>query len=221
MKTLALIWILAALTMAVIFSIWQSLNLPIFTLLFLILPLISLVRHKEASKIGLKPISVGSFLKWTAVNLGGLGLMYVIFESWSGAYAFLLKEATAPGAADPTFIWLSRLDGAAGWIGLLLFSGLITIFAEELCFRGWVQFRLMEKIKPIWANLIQAALFTLPQLIAAAMMPDPVQGIVYGLVYAFGAIGLFNGWIAQQAGAIWPNLAAATLMNLILSLIIL
>jgi len=47
------------------------------------------------------------------------------------------------------------------------------------------------------------------------------MGLVYGLVYAFGAIGLINGWISMKAGAIWPNLIAAAVMNLILSIVIL
>ena len=52
-------------------------------------------------------------------------------------------------------------------------------------------------------------------------MPTPVMGLVYGLVYAFAATGMINGWVASKAGAIWPNLVAATLMNLILSVLIL
>jgi hypothetical protein len=47
------------------------------------------------------------------------------------------------------------------------------------------------------------------------------MGIVYGLVYSFGAIGMINGWVSMKAGAIWPNLIAASVMNLILSILIL
>ena len=101
------------------------------------------------------------------------------------------------------------------------FSGLITIFAEELFFRGWLQNTLRPKVGKLWANVIQAALFTLPQLIVAFLMPSPVIGVVYGLVYSFGAIGMINGWIATQASAIWPNLIAATVINLILSIVVL
>jgi membrane protease YdiL (CAAX protease family) len=220
-ETIALIWILSALLLAVAFSLWQSLSLPVFTLLFLILPFINLIRYGDASRMGMGGIKITSLLKWAGINLAALALIYAIFEPWSGAYAFLLEEATRAGATDPTFAWLTLLDGPAGWVGLLLFSGLITIFAEELCFRGWLLRLLQPKVGLLWANLIQAALFTLPQLVVAFLMPSPIQGIVYSFVYAFGAIGLINGWVAAKAGAIWPNLIAATGMNMILSLLIL
>ncbi len=220
-ENLGLIWILIALIISIIFPIWQNLNLPIFTLLSLILPLISLLRHKNTARIGLGKISLGHLLKWTAINLGALAVMYAVFEPWSGAYASLVEEATQPGSTDPTFAWLSILKGPAGWIGLFLFSGIVTIFAEELCFRGWLMRMLAPKTGAFWANVLQAALFTAPQLIIAFIMPQPVQSIVYGLVYAFLGIGMINGWVSQKAGAIWPNLIAASIMNVVLSLLIL
>lgn len=104
---------------------------------------------------------------------------------------------------------------------MFLFTALISIFAEELFFRGWLQNLLRPKVGTFWANVIQAAIFTLPQLIVAFIMPSPVMGLVYALIYAFGAIGMLNGWVASRAGAIWPNLIAASVMNLILSVFIL
>jgi membrane protease YdiL (CAAX protease family) len=187
----------------------------------LLFPLIKLIKHRDAAHIGMGQIPWRDFIKWTVINLAVLIVVYAVFEPWSGAYAYLLEEATAPGASDPTFAWLTRFDGLGGWAGMFLFSGLISIFAEELFFRGWLQNALCPKVGAVWANVIQAALFTLPQLIVAFLMPTPVMSLVYGLVYAFGAIGLINGWVATKAGAIWPNLVAATLMNLILSVLIL
>ena len=219
--TLALIWLLAALALAITFPLWLGFNLPIFTLLFLLIPLVRLLLTKDAAKIGMGQIPLKSVLKWAGINLGALILVYAIFEPWSGAYAFLLEEATAPGTTDPTFAWLSLVDGPGGWAGMFLFSALISIFAEELCFRGWLLNLLQPRVGGMCANVIQAAVFTLPQLIVAFIMPSPVMGLVYVLVYAFGAIGMINGWVANKAGAIWPNLIAASLMNLILSLLLL
>jgi len=206
---------------ALTFSFWFDLSIPIFTVLFLLVPLVSLLVRNDAAHIGMGQIQWRDFIKWTGINLATLIVAYAIFEPWSGAYAFLLEAATAPGATDPTFAWLTRFDGLAGWVGMFLFSGLISILAEELFFRGWLQNVLHPKVGALWANVIQAALFTLPQLIVAFLMPTPIMGLVYGLVYAFAAIGLINGWVATQAGAIWPNVVAATLMNLILSMLIL
>ena len=220
-ETLALIWLLAAAAIAIIYPIWQDLILPLFTLLFLAIPLVNLIIHKDAGRIGMGRIKFVKLLKWTGINLGALILVYAVFEPWSGAYAFLLEEATGPASTDPTFALLSLIDGLGGWAVMFLFTALISIFGEELFFRGWLQNLLRPKVGSLWANVIQAGVFTLPQLIVAFMMPSPVMGIVYGLIYAFGAIGMINGWVASRAGAIWPNLIAASLMNLILSILIL
>jgi membrane protease YdiL (CAAX protease family) len=220
-ETFALLWLLTAITLAIGFSLWQGFSIPIFTLLFLILPLLNLILRKDAQNLGLGKVRIGKLFKWAGINLGALILVYAIFEPWSGAYAFLLEEATGQGATDPTFSWLRLVDGLGGWIGLFFFSGLVTIFAEELFFRGWVLNHLKPRVGSVWANVIQAALFTLPQLVVAFIMPTPMMGLVYGLVYAFGAIGLVNGWVASKSGTIWPNLIAATIMNFILSILIL
>jgi len=220
-ETFAAIWLIAALIIAILIPFWKDLSLPIFTILFLALPLIHLIRRKNAQQIGMGNIELGKILKWAAINLGALIVIYLIFEPWSGAYAFLLEQATTINSTDPTFAWLRLFEGPAGWAGMFLFSGLISIFAEELCFRGWILNRLKPNIGSFWANVIQAAIFTLPQLVVAFMMPSLAMGLVYGLVYAFGAIGLINGWISMKTGAIWPNLIAASVMNLILSIVIL
>ena len=220
-ETLALIWFLAATAIAFFFALWQNLSLPIFTVLFLAVPLVNLIINQDAQQIGMGKIKFKILLKWTGINLGALILVYAIFEPWSGAYAFLLEEATAPTSSDPTFALLRLVDGLGGWAAMFLFTALISIFAEELFFRGWLQNLLRPKVGNLWANVIQAAIFTLPQLIVALIMPSPIMGLVYGLIYAFGAIGLINGWVVSRAGAIWPNLLAASLMNLILSVVIL
>lgn len=220
-ETFALVWLLAAAAAAIGFSLWQGESLPLFTLLFLLLPLNNLLVRKDARRIGMGEVRWTQVIKWAGINLAALILVFAIFEPWSGAYRFLLQEATGPKAADPTFAWLKVLTGLGGWLGIFLFSGLVSIFAEELCFRGWLLRALTPKLGAVWANLIQAALFTLPQLVVAFLMPEPLMGIVYGLVYAFGAIGLINGWVSHKAGAIWPNLIAATMMNLILAIILL
>lgn len=220
-ETVALLWLLGATLIVITFSLWQNLNIPVFTLLFLSLPLANLLIQKDAKRIGMGWIGFGKVIKWAGINLGILILIYAIFEPWSGAYAFILKEATGAGSTDPTFAWLTLFEGICGWLGMFLFSGLFSIFAEEVCFRGWLLRTFTPKVGPLWSNLIQAALFTLPQLIVVFLMPSPIMGVVYGLVYAFIAIGMINGWVSRRAGAIWPNLIAAAVMNLILSVLIL
>ncbi|OGN89700.1 MAG: hypothetical protein A2Y88_01840 [Chloroflexi bacterium RBG_13_48_10] len=65
------------------------------------------------------------------------------------------------------------------------------------------------------AIVIQAALFTIPQLLAAFLLA-PLQGLVYAIMYSFLGIGIIGGWAASRTQSIWPSLASATIWNIIL-----
>jgi membrane protease YdiL (CAAX protease family) len=66
-----------------------------------------------------------------------------------------------------------------------------------------------------WTILIQAALFTLPQLLAALLL-SPLQGVVFAVVYSWLGVGVVGGWAAARTQSIWPSLASATLWNMIM-----
>ncbi|QRN82601.1 CPBP family intramembrane metalloprotease [Chloroflexota bacterium] len=217
-ETIALIWIVAAMVIAIAVSLWRGFPFPIFTLIFLLPPLIKLLVTKDAKRIGMGSMAWQTYLKWTAINLGILAAIYLIFEPLSGAYRFLVEEATQPTTQDPTFFWIPTFNSPTNWIGLVFYSGLVSLFAEELCFRGWLLRGLTTKLGAGWANIIQAAIFTLPQLVITFLMPNPLMSVVYGLIYSFVAIGLVNGMVANQSGNIWPNLTAAVVINFILTL---
>jgi membrane protease YdiL (CAAX protease family) len=127
----------------------------------------------------------------------------------------LVRGAVAATQPDPTFAWLVRFDGFRAWGGMLLFSGLVTIFGEELFFRGWLLQALLRRMGKGWAILLQATLFTLPQLLAAFMLA-PVQGAVYAVVYSWLAVGMVGGWAAARTQSIWPSWVSATLWNLVM-----
>ena len=63
------------------------------------------------------------------------------------------------------------------WVGMF-FSDLICIFTQEQCSRGWILNTLKSEIGSLWANIIQAAIFTLPQFLAAIMMPSLAMGLI-------------------------------------------
>ena len=156
------------------------------------------------------------FLVTAGINLGLLVLLSGLVEPWSRAYGDLVRAALAGEPPDTTFAWLVRFSGPVAWGGLLLYSGLVTIFAEELFFRGWLLQAFLRRMRPAWAILLQAALFTLPQLLAALLL-RPLQGAVYGVVYSFLAVGVIGGWAAWRTRSIWPSLAAAALWNLLMT----
>jgi membrane protease YdiL (CAAX protease family) len=101
------------------------------------------------------------------------------------------------------------------WGGLLLYSGLVTIGAEELFLRGWLLQALQHRMDKGWAIVIQAALFTLPQLLAALLLA-PWQGVLYAVMYSWLAIGVIGGWAVARTQSIWPSLASATIWNAVM-----
>jgi membrane protease YdiL (CAAX protease family) len=154
-------------------------------------------------------------IKYTLLTLTGSLALMAIFEPWSHTYQMLLTEAISALHPDTTFGWLVRFPGAAGWAGFIGFAGLVTLFAEELFFRGWLFQWLQKRMSSTKAVFWQATLFTLPQMLAAFLLA-PLQGVLYAVVYSWLAIGLIGGWAASRTQSIWPSLLSATLYNIIM-----
>lgn len=216
-------WIAAAwigLVIAALAPVTMLLNgsFPVFTVVWLAVPLAALLTGKDASRIGVRTIPRGEYLRVSAIALGLQILVAAAVEPWSHAYGALVARAAEGEQLDTTFAWLVRYDGLPGWGGFLLYSGLVTIFAEELFFRGWLLQLLKPRMGMKWAVVLQAALFTLPQGLAALVL-SPVQGVVFALVYSLLAIGIIGGWAAARTGSIWPSLTSAALLNLLLTLL--
>jgi ABC-2 type transport system permease protein/sodium transport system permease protein len=211
-------------TLLALISLFPVTNLlegsfPIFTVLWLVVPLLAVLRGRDPARVGIRPVPPAALVKVALLNLGLLLLILLPLEAWVHTYRTLLEEVFAASRPDTTFGWLSRFPGLPGWLGMVLFSGLVTLFAEELCFRGWLLQWLSQRMKPWAAITLQAALFTLPQAIAALLLP-PLQGILYVLFYSWLAIGVVGGWAAWRTGSIWPSLIAATFCNLILTILV-
>ncbi len=214
------VWALLAL--AVLLPITRLLQgaFPIFTVAWILVPLVTVLLTKDAGRVGFRPISWSVFARTIAINLGGLLLLMLLFEPWSHTYRLLLGAALAGQTPDTTFAWLLRFPKISGLGSMLLYSGLVTLFGEELFFRGWLLQLLKRRWGGVWAIFIQALLFTIPNLPVAFFLP-PLQGTLYAVVYTFMGIGLFGGWAASRTDSIWPSLVSATICNLILVALIL
>lgn len=105
-----------------------------------------------------------------------------------------------------------------GWLGLALFSGFVTLYSEELFFRGWLLQRLNRRTQASVAVVGQAVVFTIFQSIPVFFF-EPLQAVLYLLVYAFG-LGIIVGAAAQRTQSIWPGLAVVTVANLVLTAIL-
>lgn len=217
MKKIVSFWILAALVVLTTIVFIMETSLPIFTLIWLVVPFIILIKNKQIV-MGIGKISKNELIKYTLFHFILLTVIYLIFEPWSGSYKLLIDIAINTNTPDPTFIWLTKYSGFLSYSIMLLVTIFITIFGEELFFRGFLYHYFKKKINPFWAIIIQAGLFAVPNLIVGFMMPA-LQSIIFILVYAFLAIGCVGGYIVHKSGTIWPGLISASTMNLILVLI--
>ncbi|WP_458189114.1 CPBP family intramembrane glutamic endopeptidase [Haladaptatus sp. NG-WS-4] len=209
----ALLWTVGALAVLLLTSFVLEATTPIFQVLWLVVPLVSLVRFRDAERVGIRRIGFGRLLRWTVVAGIAYGLLLLFVEPWAGVYDRLLELAV--DGPDPTFTWLVRFDGAVAWLGLALFSGFVTLYSEELFFRGWVLQTLERRTRPSVAVGVQAVLFTLFQSIPVFFFSQE-RALLYPLVYAFG-LGLILGTAAHVTESIWPGLIVATAANLVLT----
>ena len=214
------IWAILALIILSLVPQWLDGSFPIFTILWIIVPLIAVLRTKDAGRVGFRAISWRQFLTTTAINLGGLLILMLLFEPWSHTYQKLLAIVLSSQTPDTTFVWLLRFPRIPALVGMVLYTGLVTLFGEELFFRGWLLQLLRRRLGSTWAVFLQAILFVIPNLLIAFALP-PLQGMLYVLVYTWLGIGMLGGWAASRTGSIWPSLTSAVVCNLVLVAVIL
>lgn len=208
---LSIAWIVSALIGAVLAAYFLHGAFPYFTIIWLVVPLITVLRWRDPKRIGVRHISTLEFIGVTVATLGALLVITYLFEPWSHVGRLLYEMALSSSTPDATFLWLKQFEGAPGWIAMVIYSGLVTIFAEELFFRGWLLQWLLQRLRPIWAIIIQATVFTLlVNLLVALFMPTR-QAVIYLLVYSWLAVGVVNGWAATRTRSIWPGLVTSTL----------
>lgn len=206
-------WCLLAL--AILLPVMRFLegSFPLFTVVWILVPLVAVMKTRDASQVGFRKISWPEFVRISAINLGGLCLITLLIEPWSHTYRMLVEAALSNQPPDTTFAWLLRLERIPALGAMFLYSGLVTMFGEELFFRGWLLQVLKKRWAAKWAIIVQALLFAIPNLLATTVLP-PIQGVSY-FVYSFVAIGIVGGWAASRTDSIWPSLFSATISNFV------
>ena len=217
MKKLMSIWIILSIIILTVMVFTINTSFPIFTYVWLIVSLIFLIKQ-TSRELGVKKTTVKKLIKYTLLHFLMLTIIYLIFEPWSNTYKLLIDLAFNSTPADPTFVWLNYNRNYFSYLLIFLITFFITIFGEELFFRGLLFQKLKNKVNIIWTVVIQAALFALPNTIVAFLMPTN-NSIIYIFVYAFLAVGCVGGYTAAKTDSIWPSLISASIMNLVLVLI--
>ncbi len=218
-ETLALVWLSVAILGSVGISRLMNGAFPSFTLLWLIPPLAALLLGRGADRLGMGSLPLRVYLRTTLLLLGSFALLMAVFEPWSHTYRALVSLAASSATPDTTFGWLVWFPGPLGYIAMLVYSGIVTIFAEEVFFHGWLLQSLLRTMRPAGAVLVQAVVTTLPQAILLLVLP-PLQGGLYIVIYSFLEIGVLGGWSAARTRSIWPILTAAVITNFVLTLLV-
>ncbi len=207
-------WSTAALVALIPLSLALDAAIPIFTFVWIGVPLVSVARSRDAAPVGFRAVPAGLLGRTTAANLALVLAIMLALEPFSHTYERLVDYAVSAQPLDSTFAWLVRLDRIPGIAAMSVYAGLVTMFGEELFFRGWLLHWFRRRMPASRAILLQAALFAVPQAIAATVM-SPGQAVVYVFGYSWLAIGVVGGWAASRTGSIWPSLLTATIANLL------
>lgn len=218
-RKIIVIWLVIALVTQVGATIYLEASFQLFIFLWLVVGLIAVARGTEPKKFGLGQADRHQLAWASLANLGIILLFYLLLEPISHAYELLLEEVLADPPYDTTFGWLAVMDKPWGYLAVVLFTAVVSIFGEELVFRGLLLQYLKERMRPMLANITQAVLFTLPQSIVVLIMPLG-PALVYIVFYSFVMIGCINGYFALRTGTIWPNLFTAVVANGVLTVIL-
>jgi membrane protease YdiL (CAAX protease family) len=137
-------------------------------------------------------------IKWAviALVLGGITFLGAILGLYFlGLVPPDLMATTAEDVPLEQTLAQIPVDLVLGWF----FGFAIAAFTEETIFRGFILGQFAEKLHPGWANVLQAALFSLSHL---GMEPLGSTGaVVFGLLFRF-VCGLVFGWLRVKRGTL-------------------
>lgn len=213
-----LVWTILATILAIGISVYYKASLPIFTLIWLIVPIIVVLKKRDAKVVGFRKVKFKKLIKYTLINLITTLIIILVIELLTNTYKDLVEIAVYETDFDVTFHWLNELNGYYGYIVMFLVSTLITIFGEELFFRGYLIQLFKRKFNVKTAIILQAILFSLPHTILAFYM-GWINGLILVLGYGVLIYGIIGGWTAHKTNSIWPGLITANINNLILVMI--
>ncbi len=207
-------WAAIALVSLVPLALFLDAAIPILTIVWIGVPVVVVARARDASRVGIRTVPVRLVLQTAALYLVIAFAVALLVEPWSHTYDRVIELATTTRPIDSTFAWLVRYPGLPGIAGMTAYSALITMFGEELFFRGWLLQYFRPRMGSARAIVLQAGLFAIPQMIVATFM-SPLQAVVYVLLYAFLSVGIAGGWAAARTNSIWPSLITVTVSNMV------
>ena len=124
---------------------------------------------------------------------------------------WLARPDSLPALTQDDLLWqmLSGVLERYGWVAALWILSVAAPVAEEFLFRGILYRAFAAHLRPLWANLLQAALFS-------AMHQEDLKGSILLFV-----LGLALGTVARRSGGLLAPMVLHAIFNLIAALMIL
>ncbi len=209
-------WILLALFTLIIIIKTQKPDNPFLTFIWLLIPLFIVMKNKNANLVGFSKVPIKKLLAVTGIYLSISLTAIIIFEIITPTYKMLIELAIDNNQSDITFLWLNKYKGITGYILVFIISFFITIFGEELFFRGLLLQAFKRNFSDKFSILMQSVLFSLPHIIIAIFFMTPFHGLILILGYGIFIYGVMGGWAANKTNSFWPGLITASINNLLL-----
>lgn len=206
-------WLSAAAVAAFVVPLVIGATLPVLTFVWLVIAVIVLRRAGTPSALGLVRVPGGELLWVTVAATVAMTLLFGAAEVVTHPYRELLDLIREESTPDSTFAWV--IEHGLGWglVGFAVYGGLVTIFAEEIVFRGALMTRLRPRGPWVAVGGTTVA-FAAGQALPAALL-SAGAGVGFLVIDAVLAVGVIGGFAAYRTGSIYPALVAITVANVV------
>jgi membrane protease YdiL (CAAX protease family) len=210
-RSIASAWLAGAALAAIVVPVAVGAAIPVLTLVLLLVASLVLRRGGSAAVLGLVRIPRTEMARVTIVATIAMTAFFGLAEFLGHPYRELLDLVRVEPTPDSTFAWVVDHPGPVGLAGFVLHGGLVTMFAEEVVFRGALLQRLRLRGAPVSVGVSTAA-FAAVQTLPALLLPVSA-GLSFLLLDAVVAVGMIGGLAAHRTGSILPPLVAVTVAN--------
>lgn len=212
-QALAIGWLAAAAVAAVVVPLVIGAALPVLALVWLVIAALVLGRAGTPSAIGLVRVP-GCELAWVTVAATvAMSLLFGAAEVVTHPYRELLDLIGEESTPDSTFAWVIEHGRGWGLVGFAVYGALVTIFAEEIVFRGALMTRLRPRGPWVAVGGTTVAFAAVQALPAALLSVGAAVGFL--VIDAVLAVGVVGGLAAYRTGSIYPALIAITVANVV------
>ena len=212
-RSLTFAWLAAAAIAAVVVPILIGATWPVLTFVWLAIAAVVVRRSGTPSSLGLVRIPGRRFIRVTVGATVAMTLLFGVAEVLTHPYRELLALIADESSPDSTFAWV--IDHGRGWglVGFTVYGALVTIFAEEIVFRGALMTRLRRRGPWVAVGGTTVAFAVVQALPAALLSVGAAMGFL--VIDAILAVGVIGGLAAYRTRSIFPALVAITVANVV------